>query len=41
MESREEKQKSIFREILDWIFYIAIIVGLTYLIITYVGVRTG
>lgn len=40
MEQREEKSNSIFKEILGWIFYIAIIVGLTYLIITYVGVRT-
>lgn len=40
MEYQEEKSNSIFKEILGWIFYIAVIVGLTYLIVTYVGVRT-
>ncbi|HJA64817.1 signal peptidase I [Lachnoclostridium sp. An169] len=32
--------KKIFRELLGWIVYILIIVGLTYLIITFVGQRT-
>ena len=32
--------KKIFRELLGWIAYILIIVGLTYLIITFVGQRT-
>ena len=33
--------KKIFRELLGWIVYILIIVGLTYLIITFVGQRTS
>lgn len=32
--------KKIFKELLGWIIYILIIVGLTYLIITFVGQRT-
>ena len=36
--SREEK--GIFRELLGWLLYILIIIGLTYVIITYVGQRT-
>lgn len=36
----KEKSKGIFREILDWVIYIGIILLFTYLIITYVGVRT-
>lgn len=36
----KEKSNSILKEIFGWIFYIAVIVGLTYLIVTYVGVRT-
>ncbi|EGG84767.1 signal peptidase I [Lachnospiraceae bacterium 2_1_46FAA] len=36
----KEKSKSIFKEILDWVIYIGIILLFTYLIITYVGVRT-
>lgn len=36
----EEKEKGIFRELLGWIVYLLLIVGLTYLIITYVGQRT-
>lgn len=36
----KEKSKSIFREILDWVIYIGVILLFTYLIITYVGVRT-
>lgn len=32
--------KKIFKELLGWIVYILIIVGLTYLIITFVGQRT-
>lgn len=35
-----EESKGIFRELLGWIVYIAVIAGLTYLIITYVGQRT-
>lgn len=40
--AQEESQKevSLWREILGWILYIAIILGVTYLIITYVGQRT-
>lgn len=35
-----EQERSILRELLGWIVYILIIVGLTYLIITFVGQRT-
>ena len=35
-----EKQKSLLETILGWILYIVVIIGLTYLIITYVGQRT-
>lgn len=34
------EEKGVFRELLGWIIYILIIIGLTYLIITYVGQRT-
>lgn len=34
------RRHGILREILGWILYILIIIGLTYLIITYVGQRT-
>ncbi len=42
MAKRREKESSggIFRELLGWLFYFVIIIGLTYLIITYVGQRT-
>lgn len=33
-------EKSIFRELMGWVLYIGIIVGLTFLIITFVGQRT-
>ena len=38
----EEKSESvsIARELLGWLFYILIIIGLTYLIVTYIGQRT-
>lgn len=38
----EEKEPSgnFFRELLGWVLYVAIIIGVTYLIITYVGQRT-
>lgn len=36
----EEKPKGIARELLGWIIYIAVIVALTWLIITFVGQRT-
>ena len=39
MAGRKE-EKGVFRELLGWIVYILIIIGLTYLIITYVGQRT-
>ncbi len=39
-ENWEIKEKSIFRELLEWVIYILIIVVLTYLVITYVGQRT-
>lgn len=35
-----DQERSIIRELLGWIVYILIIVGLTYLIITFVGQRT-
>lgn len=35
-----EQEKSTLRELLGWVLYIAIIIGLTYLIITFVGQRT-
>lgn len=36
----ERKEKGILATLLGWILYILVIVGLTYLIITYVGQRT-
>lgn len=39
-EEKAEQERSIFRELFGWIIYILIIVGLTYLIITFVGQRT-
>ena len=39
--TREEiKERSIFQELGGWLLYILIIIGLTYLIITFVGQRT-
>lgn len=38
--ARQEDEGSILRELGGWILYILIIVGLTYLIITFVGQRT-
>lgn len=35
-----EKKKSLGREILGWLMYIVIIVGVTYLLVNYVGQRT-
>lgn len=42
MTRRKKKNRvgSVMRELLGWLFYILIIIGLTYLIITYVGQRT-
>ena len=42
MARRKKKNRvgSMMRELLGWLFYILIIIGLTYLIITYVGQRT-
>ena len=39
--ARHRRERGIFRELLGWLVYILIIIGLTYLIITYVGQRTG
>ena len=39
MESMEE-EKSILKELGGWLIYILVIIGLTYLIITFVGQRT-
>lgn len=36
----EEKQDSVFKTLCGWILYILVIIGVTYLIITYVGQRT-
>ena len=38
--ARQEEEKGILRELGGWILYIVIIIGLTYLIITFVGQRT-
>ena len=38
--ARHRRERGIFRELLGWLVYILIIIGLTYLIITYVGQRT-
>lgn len=35
-----DEEKSVLKELLGWIVYLLIIVGLTYLIITFVGQRT-
>ena len=42
MARRKKKNRvgSVMRELLGWLFYILFIIGLTYLIITYVGQRT-
>ena len=37
---RKTGHRGVFRELLGWIFYILIIIVLTYVIITYVGQRT-
>ena len=37
---KENEERSIFRELGGWLIYILIIIGLTYLIITFVGQRT-
>lgn len=37
---RKNRVGSVMRELLGWLFYLLIIIGLTYLIITYVGQRT-
>lgn len=37
---RHRRERGIFRELLGWLLYILIIIGLTYVIITYVGQRT-
>ena len=36
----EEKERGIFSTIFGWLVYILILIGFTYLIITYVGQRT-
>ena len=37
---KAQKETNIVKEILGWILYVAIILGVTYLVITYVGQRT-
>lgn len=39
-ELTEEKEPNIWKEVLGWVLYIAIIIGATYLIVTFVGQRT-
>ena len=39
-EQQVPKKVNVWKEILGWIIYIAVILGVTYLIITYVGQRT-
>ena len=39
-ESYEEKKPGIFREILGFLVYVGIVVGITFFIITFVGQRT-
>jgi len=39
-DSAEEKQNSKRREVLSWIFYILIVLALTFVIITFIGQRT-
>lgn len=36
-----EKNKGIIRELIGWVFYIVIIICLTYFIVTYIGQRTN
>lgn len=36
----DEKEPSLLREFLGWVLYIAIVIGATYLIVTFVGQRT-
>lgn len=40
MKREEEKKKSIGREIFDWIVFIAVVLILSWFIVTFVGVRT-
>ena len=37
---RRKKSMKVMREILGWIVYILVVIGVTYLIVTYVGQRT-
>ncbi len=39
-ETEEKEEGSVFRTLLGWVFYLVIIILLTYLIITFVGQRT-
>ncbi len=38
---RDTEEVSILRELLGWVLYFLVIIGLTYLILTYLGQRTG
>lgn len=40
MEKHEEEKRGFLHEMVEWLIYILVIVGLTYLIITFVGQRT-
>lgn len=39
-DSAEDREPNIWKEVLGWVLYIAIIIGATYLIVTFVGQRT-
>lgn len=39
-QKREEKKDSVLANLVGWLLYLLVIIGLTYLIITYVGQRT-
>lgn len=38
--ARRDQEPGVLRELLSWIFYLLIIVALTYVVVTYVGQRT-
>lgn len=40
MEVEKNNEKSIWKELFGWLVYLLIVIGLTYLILTYVGQRT-
>lgn len=40
MMEQKEEQKSIYKEILEWVWFLAIVLVVSYLIVTFVGIRT-